>query len=109
MKMNCPSTDLSLVLISFLFKLAERVVESRLTDFLTQHNHNLFNSFQSADTKLHSKKLLLLLFMIISSVLIASNKFLDSVYLIAPLHLIPLIILFFLNVSHLDLVSQLLL
>jgi Reverse transcriptase (RNA-dependent DNA polymerase) len=38
--------------ISFLSKLTERVVKSRLTDFLTEHN--LLNSFQSAYTKLHS-------------------------------------------------------
>jgi hypothetical protein len=57
-KMNCPITDLSLVLISFLSKLTERVVKSRLTDFLTEHN--LLNSFQSAYTKLHSTETALL-------------------------------------------------
>jgi Reverse transcriptase (RNA-dependent DNA polymerase) len=57
-KMNCPSTDLSLVLISFLSKLTERVVESCLTDFLTEHN--LLNSFLSAYTKLHSTETVLL-------------------------------------------------
>jgi Reverse transcriptase (RNA-dependent DNA polymerase) len=56
--MNCPSTDLSLVSISFLSKLTEHVVKFRLTDFLTEHN--LLNSFQSAYTKLHSKETALL-------------------------------------------------
>jgi Reverse transcriptase (RNA-dependent DNA polymerase) len=37
--------------LNFLSKLTERVVKSRLTDFLTEHN--LLNSFQSACTKLH--------------------------------------------------------
>jgi Reverse transcriptase (RNA-dependent DNA polymerase) len=56
--MNCPSTDLSLVLISFLSKPTERVDESRLTDFLTEHN--LLNSFQSAYNKFHSTETALL-------------------------------------------------
>jgi Reverse transcriptase (RNA-dependent DNA polymerase) len=57
-KMNCPITDLSLILISFLPKLNERVVKLRLTDFLTEHN--LLNSFQSAYTKRHSTETALL-------------------------------------------------
>jgi hypothetical protein len=98
----------SLVLISFLSKLAERVVEFRLTDILTEHN--LLNSFLSAYTKLHSTETVLLaLFMIISSEPVASDKFVTSVFLIFPLHLIPSIILFFLNASHLGLVTQVLL
>jgi Reverse transcriptase (RNA-dependent DNA polymerase) len=44
--------DRSLILLSFLSKLTERVVKSRLTGFLTEYN--LLNSFQSACTKLHS-------------------------------------------------------
>jgi Reverse transcriptase (RNA-dependent DNA polymerase) len=44
--------------ISFLYKFTERVVKSRLTDFLTEHN--LLNSFQSAYTKLHSTETALL-------------------------------------------------
>jgi hypothetical protein len=57
-KINCPSTDLSLVLISFLSKLTECVVKSRLITFLTEHN--LLHSFQSAYTKLHSTETALL-------------------------------------------------
>jgi hypothetical protein len=44
--------------LSFLSKLTERVVKSRLNDFLTEHN--LLNSFQSAYTKLHSTETALL-------------------------------------------------
>jgi Reverse transcriptase (RNA-dependent DNA polymerase) len=44
--------------LSFLSKLTERAVKSRLTDFLTEHN--LLNSFQSAYTKLHSTETALL-------------------------------------------------
>ena len=44
--------------LSFLSKLTERVVKSRLTDFLTEHN--LLNSFQSAYTKFHSTETALL-------------------------------------------------
>jgi hypothetical protein len=50
-KMNCPNTDLSLVLISFLSKLTEHVFKLRLIDFVMKHN--LLNSFKSAYTKLH--------------------------------------------------------
>jgi hypothetical protein len=38
--------------LSFVSKLTERVVKSRLIDFLTEHN--LLNSLQSAYTKLNS-------------------------------------------------------
>jgi hypothetical protein len=51
-KMTCPITDISLILIFFVSKLNERVAELRLTDFLTEHD--LLNSFQPAYTKLHS-------------------------------------------------------
>jgi Reverse transcriptase (RNA-dependent DNA polymerase) len=44
--------------LSFLSKLAERAVKSRLTDFLTEYN--LLNSFQSVYTKLHSTETALL-------------------------------------------------
>jgi hypothetical protein len=44
--------------LSFLSKLTERVVKSRLTDFLTEHK--LLNSFQSAYTKFHSTETALL-------------------------------------------------
>jgi hypothetical protein len=106
-KMNCPITDLSLILISFLSKFTERVVESRLTDFLTEHNISTQFSLPILNSILQI--LLFLLFMIISSEPVASNKFLAPVFLIFPLHLIPLIIPFFLNASHLGLVSQVLL
>jgi hypothetical protein len=90
-KMNCPSTDLSLVLISFLSKYTERVVESRLADFLTEHVFSTHFSLPIPNSII--QKLLFLLFMIISSEPVASTKFLASVFLVFPLHLIPLIIL----------------
>jgi hypothetical protein len=90
---------------SFLSKLTERVVKSRVTDFLTIFSTHF--SLLIPHTML--QKLLFMLFMIISSEPVASNKFLAYVFLIFMLHLIPLIILFFLNASHLGLVSQVLL
>ena len=44
--------------LSFLSKFTERMVRSRLTDFLTEHK--LLNSFQSAYTKFHSTETVLL-------------------------------------------------
>ena len=61
-KSNSDKNDLSnyrpISHLSFLSKLTERVVKSRLTEFLTEHN--LLNSFQSAYTKFHSTETALL-------------------------------------------------
>ena len=107
MKMNCLITNIFLICLSYLnlpsvwWNLAWPC-----TDFLTEYK--LLNSFQSTYTKFHLLKLLFLPFMTSSSVPIANNKFLASVFLISLLHLIPSIILFFLNASHHGLASQVL-
>jgi hypothetical protein len=83
--MNCLISDLFLIFLSYL--LTERVVESRLSDFLTEHN--LLNSFQSAYTKLRSSETALLaVHDHIIRAIVANNKSLISVCMIFLLHML---------------------
>jgi hypothetical protein len=103
--MNCIITDLSLTFLSCLNLLS---VQLNFASIFQQNT--IFSTNFSLPTPITIlQKLLFLLFMIISSEPIASNKFLAFVFLIFLLHWIPLNILFFSNASRLGLVSQLLL